>query len=314
MRAVALDGFGGPEVLGLRSLPIPAVGASEVLIAVHTAGVGSWDPDMRSGWSPSGRTQFPLVLGSDGSGTIAALGSRVRAFEIGQRVCAYSFDNRKGGFYAEYVAVPAARVTPIPKPLDLEHAGAVPATGLTALQGIDDALEIGRGDSVIVLGASGGVGTLALQFAKRSGARVLAVASGKDGVALVRRLGTDAAVDGRRGDVSAALARFAPDGVDAILALVGGKPLTQSLRGLRHDGRLAYPHGVEPEPKPRKGVKVIAYDAVVGVDELKRLNRAVSEAKLKVPIGTAYPLAQARKAHERLARGHVLGKVVLRIR
>jgi D-arabinose 1-dehydrogenase-like Zn-dependent alcohol dehydrogenase len=146
MRAVAIQRFGGPEVLELRTLPVPSVGAFEVLIAVHTAGVGSWDPEMRAGWSPTGKTRFPLVLGSDGSGTIALVGGRARDFDIGERVYAYSFDNPKGGFYAQFVAVSAARVAAIPSPLDLEHAGAVPATGLTALQGIDDALEVDRGE------------------------------------------------------------------------------------------------------------------------------------------------------------------------
>jgi NADPH:quinone reductase-like Zn-dependent oxidoreductase len=205
-------------------------------------------------------------------------------------------------------------VAAIPKPLDLEHAGAVPATGLTALQGIDDALEVDRGESVIIHGASGGVGTLAVQFAKLRGARVLAIASGKDGVALARRLGADAAVDGRRADLTAAAARFAPDGVDAILALTGGKQLNHLLQTLGPDGRLAYPNGVEPEPKRRKGLKVVAYDAAVGVAEFERLNRAVSAAKLTVPIAAAYALAEAWKAHTRLERGHVLGRVVLRVR
>ena len=314
MRAIALDSFGGPEVLKLRTLPVPSVGAFDVLIAVHTAGVGSWDPDLRGGWSANGKTRFPLVLGSDGSGTIAAVGARVSDFKIGERVYAYSFDNPKGGFYAEYVAVPASKVARIPKPLDLEHAGAVPATGLTALQGIDDALELDRGDRVVIHGASGGVGTLAVQFAKLRGARVLASASGKDGVALVRRLGANAAVDGQRADLAAAAGEFAPDGVNAIFAVAGGKPLNHCLETLRADGRIAYPNGVEPEPKRRKGVKTVAYDAAVGVNEFERLNRAVTAVKLKVPIAVAYPLADAAKAHQRLERGHVLGRVVLRVR
>jgi Alcohol dehydrogenase GroES-like domain len=105
MRAAAIDHFGGPEVLSIHSLPVPVPDAREVLIAVDTAGVASWDADMREGWSPTGHTRFPLVLGTDGGGTVAALGSRVRRFKVGDRVYAYSFDNPKGGFYAEYVAV-----------------------------------------------------------------------------------------------------------------------------------------------------------------------------------------------------------------
>jgi NADPH:quinone reductase-like Zn-dependent oxidoreductase len=102
MRAAAIDRFGGPEILTLHVLPVPDVDPAEVLMAVHTAGVGSWDADMRGGWLPDGaRPRFPLVLGTDGSGTVAAVGSRVRRFAPGDTVYSYSFANPKGGFYAE---------------------------------------------------------------------------------------------------------------------------------------------------------------------------------------------------------------------
>jgi NADPH:quinone reductase-like Zn-dependent oxidoreductase len=314
MRAAAIDRFGGPEVLTVHVLPVPALDEGEVLIAVHTAGVGPWDADIREGWYPSGNPRFPLVLGTDGAGTVAAVGAGVRRFAAGDRVYSYSFDNAKGGFYAEYVAVVADKVAPVPDLLDLEHAGAIPTTGLTALQGIDDALRVSSGESVIVLGASGGVGTLALQFAKLRGARVLAIASGGDGAALARRLGADAVIDGRRENIAAAARSFAPDGVDAMLALAGGDAVAIGLDTLRRGGRLAYPNGVEPEPEPRDGIAIISYDAVAGVSEFERLNRAVEEAKLEVPIAAVFPFEDAAGAQERLAAGHVLGKIVLRIR
>jgi NADPH2:quinone reductase len=119
---------------------------------------------------PSGRTTFPLVLGTDGSGTVAAVGSHVRRFKFGNAVYAYSFDNPKVGFYAEYVAVAEEKVATVPEGLNLEEAGAIPTTGLTALQGIDDALGINRDEAIIIHAASGGVGTLAVQFAKLRGA------------------------------------------------------------------------------------------------------------------------------------------------
>jgi NADPH:quinone reductase len=313
MRAAAIDRFGGPEVLSIHLLPVPVPDAREVLIAVGTAGVGGWDAEMREGWSPSGRTRFPFVLGTDGSGTVAAIGSRIRRFKIGDRVYAYSFDNPKGGFYAEYVAVSAEKVAQIPKRLDLEHAGAIPTTGLTALQGVDDALHMERGQSVIIHGAAGGVGSLAVQFAKLRGARVLATATGEDGLALARHLGAERAVDGRHEDIMAGARRFAPDGIDAVLALVGGKGLTRSLDALRRGGRLAYPNGIEPEPRKRRAIEIISYDAIAGIHEFQRLGRAVEGAKLEVPIAGAYGLADAAAAHERLAARHVLGKIVLRV-
>ena len=313
MRAAAIDRFGGPEVLTVRVLPVPRIDPDEVLIAVHTAGVGSWDAEMRAGWWPEGRPRFPLVLGTDGSGTVAAVGSRVRRLRRGQRIYSYSFANPKGGFYAEYVAVAAEKAAPFPNRLGLKEAGAIPTTGLTALQGIEH-LRLKKRESMIVHGASGGVGTLALQFAKLRGVRVLATASGRDGTALARRLGADQAVDGRQEDVEAAARKFAPDGIDAVLATAGGKPLEQCLRAVRRGGRVAYPNGVEPAPSRWPGVKIIVYDAEVGVREFQRLDKAVESAKPKVVIAAAFPLEEARKAHERIEAGHVLGKVVLRIR
>src|SRR5882757_3869141 len=172
MRAAAIDRFGDPKVLTIHTLPVPQIDENEVLIAVHTAGVGSWDADMRAGWLPDGeQPRFPLVLGTDGSGHVAKVGSRVRRFNAGEEVYAYSFANPKGGFYAEYVAVVAEKVAHIPKALDLEQAGAIGTTGLTALQGIDDALHVKRGETVVIHGGSGGVGTLAIQFVKLRGAR-----------------------------------------------------------------------------------------------------------------------------------------------
>jgi NADPH:quinone reductase len=314
MRAAAIDRFGGPEVLTLQVLPVPAPDATEVLIAIDTAGIGSWDADMRAGWLPSGRAHFPLVLGTDGAGIIAAVGPRVRRFQPGDLVYSYSFDNPKGGSYAEYVAVAADKVGRVPAGLDLLHAGAIPTTGLTALQGVDDALHLRKGEAVIIHGASGGVGTLAVQFAKLRGAQVLATASGNDGVALALRLGADAAVDGKHEDIAAEVRRFAPGGIDAVLALGGGTALERCLSMVHRGGRVAYPNGVEPEPRPREGLKIISYDAVPGVREFERLCRAVEAAELEVPIAACYPLAEAAAAHERLARGHVLGKIVLRVR
>ena len=315
MRAAAIDRPGGPGVLKVQELPIPVPGPGEVLIALEAAGVGGWDADVREGWWPAGRPRYPLVLGTDGSGRIAAVGSRVRRFRAGDPVYAYAFANRKGGLYAEYVAVAAEEVGRVPRGLDFIRAGAVPTTGLTALQGVDDALGISKGETVIVHGASGGVGSLALQFAKWRGARVLATADGKAGIAFVRRLGADEAVDGKRGDVAAAAKRMAPGGVDAVLAFVGGPGLTRCLDALRKKGgRVAWPNGIEPAPRKRKGVRMKSYDAAAGVREFERLARAIEGAKLRVPIAARYPLSRAADAHRRIAKPHVLGKIVLTIR
>src|SRR5689334_3133416 len=159
MEAAAINRFGPPSVLKLRTLPIPQPNAGEVLIALHAAGIGVWDADIRGGWWSEGKPKFPLILGTDGAGVIMGKGKRTSRFTIGDRVWAYEFTNPKGGFYAEYVAVNARHVGAVPKRLDLLHAGAAAVTGLTALQGIDEHLRVRRGQSVLVFGASGAVGT-----------------------------------------------------------------------------------------------------------------------------------------------------------
>jgi NADPH:quinone reductase len=314
MRAAVIEKAGGPEAVEIRQMPVPTLDAGEVLIAVHAAGIASWDAEMRDGWWPGRRPRGPIILGTDGAGTIAAVGPRVRRLEVGDEVYGFSFTNPKGGFHAEFAAVPADHVGKIPKGLDLLHAGALPAAGLTALQGVEAAIGTKRGSALAIYAASGSIGSLALQFAKQRGARVLAIASGKDGLALVRRLGADAAVDGKRGGVADAARAFAPDGLDAILAFAGGDALKQCLGTLRRGGRLVHPNGVEGVPRAPRGVKVIAYDANGNTRTLAQLNRAVEATAFEVPIVATFPLAQAVKAHRRLAKGHTLGRVMLRMR
>jgi NADPH2:quinone reductase len=118
--AAAIDRFGGPEVITGHALPVPPLSVDEVMIAVDTARVGPWDADVREGYFAPRKPHFPLVLGYDGSGIVAAVGSRVRRLKVGDEVYSYNWENPKGGFYAEYVAVPADKVAPIPKRLDCD--------------------------------------------------------------------------------------------------------------------------------------------------------------------------------------------------
>jgi NADPH:quinone reductase-like Zn-dependent oxidoreductase len=314
MRAAAIDHAGGPQAITLHTLPVPTPDADEVLIAVHTAGVASWDAGVREHPDSIKHSKMPLVLGTDGAGTIAAVGSQVHDLKVGDEVYTYSWDNPKGGFYAEYVAVPAKLVGHVPAGMTLKDAGAIATTALTAIQGIDDALHIKPGETLIIHGAAGGVGTLAVQFAKLRGARVLATAIGDDGLVFVKQLGADAVVDGRTGDIAAAARAFAPAGVDAVLALAGGEALERCLDTLHSGGRVAFPSGVRPEPRARAAISSVRYDAIAGPAEFARLNQAIIASKLRVPIAAEYPLADAAAAHERLASGHVLGKIVLEIR
>lgn len=314
MRAAAIDRFGPPSVLTIHRLPVPQPGPRQIVIAVHAAGVGSWDESIRDGsWRPAGRAKFPLVLGTDGAGVVVAKGARVTRFRVGDRAYAYDSGNPNGGFYAEYVAVDEGKAARVPQRLDDLQAAAGAVTGLTAQQGIDRVLKVRKGETVLIFGASGAVGTLALQFAKRHGARVLATASGRRAAALVRRLGADAVIDARSRNVADRLRELAPDGIDAVLALAGGDELERCLDFLRDGGRIAHPNGIEPEPKPRRRFRIRGYDVKAGPPQFSELARAIAAAKLSVPVAAVYPLGGAAAAHRRL-RDHVIGRIVLRIR
>src|SRR5688572_20976378 len=163
MRAAAIDRFGSPSAVTVHTMPVPRPGPREILIALHVAGVGSWDESIRDGsWRPAGRSKFPLILGTDGAGIVVMKGPRARRFRVGDRAYGYAAGNPKGGFYAEYVAVDERKAARVPPRLDLLQAGGGSVTGLTALQGIEGALRVRKGETVLVFGASGAVGTLAV--------------------------------------------------------------------------------------------------------------------------------------------------------
>jgi NADPH2:quinone reductase len=309
MRAAAFDRYGGPEVLHTEILPVPKPEARQVLVRLDSAGIGVWDPEVRSGELELGPSRFPRIIGNDGAGEVVAVGGGVRRFGVGDRVYAYSLE---GGFYAEYVALDEDAVAPIPQGLSTEEAGALGADGVTALRGLDDQLHLAAGQTLMVYGASGGIGHLAVQLAKRMGARVLAVASGQDGVELVRGLGADAAVDGKRDDVARAVRDFAPSGLDAALVLAHGESLDPALAAMRRGGRVAHPNGVEPAPRVPEGVALLAYDGEPGADAFERLNRLVVAGPFRVELGRVYPLQDAARAHRELGQHH-LGKLALRM-
>ncbi len=310
MKAAVIDRFGGPSLLHVASIPVPEVSKNEILIRVRTAGIGVWDPWLRGGGSGSRR--FPLVLGNDGAGIAAAVGSSVRRFKAGDRVYGFSFDSPKGGFYAEYAAVAEDAAAVVPGNISVEEAGALAASGLTALAGLEK-LRLKAGSVVMILGASGGVGHVALQLAKRLGARVIAVASGADGVTLVRGLGADLAIDGRAARAAKAVNEFAPNGLDSALVFANSQGLREALKLVRKGGLIAYPNGVEPEPKGPSGVKVVAFDGLPEGGAFDRLNGLISRGPFRVEIRRTYKLEDTGQAHRDVLKHHI-GKLALKIR
>ena len=306
MKAAVIDKFGGPGVLHLAAIPVPEPGEREILVRVQAAGIGSWDPWIREGGMGSG--PFPMVLGSDGAGTVVAVGAKVKRFKAGDKIYAYTFDNPKGGFYAEYAAVPEDAAAPIPGRLGMNEAGGLGACGLTALAAFDE-LEIARAMPLLVLGASGCVGHLALQLAKLKGARILAVASGRDGVALAERLGADRAVNGKNADVARAAREFAPEGLNAALVFANSDKLAAALKQVKKGGTIGYPEGVEPAPRGPAGVKVHSFNGLPDPDAFARLNKLVAGGPFRVEISRTYRLEDLPQAHRDVLRHHV-GKFV----
>lgn len=313
MHAAAIDAFGQP--LTPRLLPIPSVAPDEILIRVESAGVGVWDPfEQQGGFAKMTGTpaHFPYVIGSDGAGTVVEVGAKVRRFKPGDSVYAFAFMNPKGGFYAEFAAVKEELASPIPGGLTIEQAGALPVDGVTALEGLGNALHLKPGESILIFGASGGIGHLAVQLAKRMGARVLAVASGPDGVEMVKGLNAaDAVVDGHAQNLLQAARKFAPNGLDTALLTAGGNTANELLKTLHPAGRVAYPHGVEPEPQPPAGIQAIAYDGRPNPEIIAKLNHLIEQSpSFQVHIDRSFPLDQAPTALGALER-HFLGKLAL---
>ncbi len=312
MRAAAIERFGEVEEIKLMNVAVPSLEAGDVLIRMEAAGVGAWDPFERRGGfakklgvSPS----FPHVLGSDGAGVIEAVGSDVGEFKVGDKVYAFTQITARGGFYAEYAAAKAEHVSLMPPGMTAVQAAAMAVDAVTALRGLEDTLRLQAGETLMLFGSSGGIGHLALQLAKRMGVRVFAVASGKDGVELSRKLGADEVVCGRSQDVLEHAARFAPEGLDAAFMTAGGKAANEALHALKSTGRLAYPSGCTP-PEPPPYINAQVFSGMADRKILDRLSGHLEKLPLHVEVAEIFTLANAADAHRRLET-HFLGKLAL---
>ncbi|MFN6526116.1 NADP-dependent oxidoreductase [Nostoc sp. ChiSLP03a] len=311
MQAMAVDEFGHADKLTLHTLPVPIVDAGEVLIRIEIAGVGIWDAMEREGDLVYNEVHFPRVLGGECAGTIVAIGDGVERFAVGDRVYAQSFMNDKGGSYAQYVVLSEKTIAPIPDGLDMLMAGGLPIAGITALNNLL-ALGIGSETKLMLWGASGGVGHVALQLAKRMGAHVFAIASGADGVELSKQLGADEAVDGHSDDIAQRARAFAPDGFDAALVLVGGDTVQSTLSLVRQGGIVSFPNGVMPEPKAPDGVELKKANGFADPMLLDELNRLIGIGEFQVHIAQTFGLSEAAQAQDAMKQ-HYLGKIVLRV-
>lgn len=333
MKAIRQHEFGGPEVMHYEDAPIPDVMSGEVRVRVHAVGINPPDWYLRDGykmlppeWQP--HVSFPVILGTDVSGVVDAVADDVTDFAVGDAVYAMvRFPSGLAGdsrAYAQYVSVPASEVALKPVGIDHAHAAGAPMSLLTAWQFLVD---LGHtetnplqsyqhepvalsGKTVLVNGAAGGVGHFAVQIAKLKGARVIAVASGKHET-LLRDLGADEFID---------YTKTPPEDVvrdiDLVIDALGGSTANRFLRTLKLGGALfpVFPLGFSGHEEAEKlGVTVSATQVRSNGSQLAELAHLLDDGTIRVVLDSTYPLADARKAHERAAKGHIQGKIVLAV-
>jgi NADPH2:quinone reductase len=309
MKAAVVDRAGPPQNVHIEEVPVPRLKRGHVIIAVDYASVGGWDASERSGdW---GEVQPGTILGADGSGHVAAVDSDVRHIRPGDRVYSFSYHNPDGGFHAEYVSVRGDLVEHVPEHLDQKTAGAIPCVALTAQTGLR-ALKTKAGETLLVYGASGGVGSLAVWLgANAFGATVVGTAR-PDAHEYVRRLGAAHAIDRHSATREDDIKRAAPSGFDVALVTAAGEDLAAFLRHLHSDAPFAYPNGVEPEPRS-EGHHALAFDGEMSHEALLQLNSAIGSRTIPLRI-EGFALDDVVSAHRRIDQGHVVGKIVLQVR
>ncbi|WP_332759271.1 NADP-dependent oxidoreductase [Streptomyces sp. MT206] len=331
MAAIRLHTFGGPEVLRYERVPVPEPGPGEVLVRVHAAGINPPDWYAREGMPdvpPELRPPFhlPLTPGTDISGVVEEPGPDASGFSVGDEVIGLlRFPTAlQGTAYAEYVTAPATDLARKPATVDHAHAAALPMSGLTAWQFL---IELGHDHpspfqearhrpmaidgrtTVLVNGAAGGVGHLALQLAKWKGARVIAVASGAHETFL-RDLGADEFIDYTK-ERPEEVARD----VDLVLDTVGGPHSRRFLRTVKRGGSLypVYFGEFDDEENAELGITVTGTQVRSNGAQLADLGHLLDTGAVRVALDSTFPLADARAAHERAARGHIRGKIVLTV-
>jgi len=308
MKAVVIHEYGGPEVLKYEDVPQPEPKQDQLRIHVIAAGVNPVDGMIRSGmFDKEGRRAFPVILGGDISGVVEKVGSNITKFKSGDPVFAYvSLDNSGG--YAQYAVVTEREAAPKPKSLTYVEAAAVPIVALTAWQALIDTAKLKAGQTVLIHGGSGGVGSFAIQIAKAHGAKVIATASTAN-QELLKQLGADVAIDYTKQNFE----NVAKD-VDVVLDSIGKDTLARSY-GVVKKGGIIVSLVARPDPAEleKHGIRGEALSVDPNSDELSEIGKLIDEKKINVIVSQTFPLSEARKAQEQVATGHTRGKIVLKV-
>jgi NADPH:quinone reductase len=318
MRAVVYERFGGPEVLELRDWPRPEPAAGQLLVAVHAAGVNPVDGQNRADgtWA---RIEPPVIPGYDFSGVVEEVGDGAEGWAVGDEVFgalpvrATRPDGHAAGSYAEYVAVDAGIVARKPERLSHTEAAAMTVAGCTAHESLRR-LRLELGEWLLICGAGGGVGTLAVQLGARAEARVIAIASARHHE-LLSELGAEACVDYTVEDVGEAVERIAGE-VDALADFVGGETLARMLPLVRERGRAVEIAGIEGDIEElidrNQELHGVLFNPA-NPEPLREVAGALESGGLRPVVSDVLPLAEAVEAHRRIESGHQQGKLVLEV-
>jgi NADPH:quinone reductase-like Zn-dependent oxidoreductase len=311
MHAIQQNEWGGVDRLKLVEMSRPIPLPTEVLVKVKAAGINPVDVYTAQGKAYMRALNLPYVPGWDVAGIVEQVGYGTTRFKVGDEVFGMPWFPRAASAYAEYLVAPARHLALKPKQLSFEQAAALPLAGLTAWEMLVDIANVGRGDRVLINGAGGGVGHLAVQIAKARGAHVVAVASGaKHG--FLRELGADATIDYTTGAVSDHV-----DDADVVIELVGGEICLQMLKTLRSGGLLISAQSAwAPQLKneaEKLGVRTSWYLVEPNHVGLEALAQMAEQGSLRVEVTASYPLENAVEAMERVAGRRSTGKVVLTV-
>jgi NADPH:quinone reductase-like Zn-dependent oxidoreductase len=308
MKAIRIHQFGGPEVMQLDQIPVPEPGADEVLIRVYASSVNPVDWKIREGQRKEKFPgKLPLTMGWDVSGIITEVGENVKYLQVHDDVYGRPDPTRDGAF-ADYIVVKENQVAHKPKSVSHLEAASVPLAGLTAWQGLFAHGNLLPGQKVLIHAASGGVGTFAVQLAKWKGAYVVGTCSEKN-AELVKSLGSDMVIDYKNQNFEDLLS-----GIDLVFDTIGGDTQKRSVKVLRNGGRLITT--VKPEDiaeAKSRGIFIGGYMAQSLPDDLKQLAQLIDDKKLKPIIARVMNLEEAKEAEQISQKGHIRGKIVLKV-